>query len=65
MVPDPCFTQTVGRRRMFWTTQPRICGDYFVCGVECGIPGLEYEDNKDPAATPYQAPFVAGTETVR
>lgn len=41
---DPCIEQQVGRRRVFWTTQPLVCGEYFLCGHECVIPGLEYID---------------------
>jgi hypothetical protein len=39
---DPCLAQQIGRRRVFWTTQPQACGGYFLCGAECQIPGLEY-----------------------
>lgn len=42
MAYDPCLIQQLGRRRVFWTTQPETCGGYFLCGAECGIPGLEY-----------------------
>lgn len=45
---DPCLTQQLGRRRVFWTTQPRVCGDYFLCGSECEIPGLEYTSSIAP-----------------
>jgi phage gp46-like protein len=48
-VNDPCLGQNVGRRRIFWTTRPEVCGSYILCGVECAIPGLEYEDTDDPA----------------
>ena len=39
-----CFDQNVGRRRIFWATHPQACGEYMQCGVECVLPGLEYED---------------------
>jgi phage gp46-like protein len=41
----PCADQNLGRRRIFWTTRPAVCGDYIVCGATCAIPGLEYEDH--------------------
>lgn len=41
-----CFEQNVGRRRIFWATQPHICGDYVMCGLDCVIPGLEYKDHE-------------------
>jgi hypothetical protein len=48
---DPCIAQQVGRRRVFWATQPMVCGEYFLCGSNCGIPGLEYVDVvRGPAA---------------
>ena len=42
MFDDPCLSQNAGRRRIFWTTQQAACGEYFLCGHECSIPGLEY-----------------------
>lgn len=45
MTMDSCLDQNVGRRRIFWTTRAQACGDYVLCGHECGIPGLEYEDS--------------------
>ncbi|MGY2987720.1 phage GP46 family protein [Bradyrhizobium sp. USDA 4508] len=47
-VNDPCLDQNVGRRRIFWTTRPDVCGGYIQCGVECSIPGLEYQDVEEP-----------------
>lgn len=44
---DPCLTEHLGRRRIFWTTQPHACGDFVQCGVLCSIPGLEYENNSE------------------
>lgn len=44
---DPCIEQQVGRRRIFWTTQPLVCGEYFLCGAQCVIPGLEYVKKTD------------------
>ena len=41
---EPCLDQNRGRRRIFWTTKVAACGTYTLCGAECGIPGLEYED---------------------
>jgi len=45
---DDCLAQNVGRRRIFWSTRPHACGGYVMCGVECQIPGLEYEDKEGP-----------------
>jgi hypothetical protein len=47
-VNDPCLGQNVGRRRIFWTTRPEVCGSYILCGIECAIPGLEYKVVDDP-----------------
>lgn len=41
---QPCVDQNIGRRRIFWTTQQEACGSYELCGNECAIPGLEYEE---------------------
>jgi hypothetical protein len=51
IVDDPCLTQNIGRRRIFWTTQQAACGDYIVCGYECKIPGLEYINSDEPHIT--------------
>jgi phage gp46-like protein len=48
MHTDTCLEQNVGRRRSFWTTRVEACGSYVTCGVECAIPGLEYEESHDP-----------------
>jgi hypothetical protein len=48
MLEDPCISQTAGRRRVFWTTQPQACGEYMACGVQCLIPGLVYVDQTEP-----------------
>jgi hypothetical protein len=57
MHSDPCFDQNIGRRKVFWTTRPAVCGDYVVCGVVCPIPGLEYEDvPEDVAPVPPEPP---------
>ncbi len=45
---DPCLAQTKGRRRIFWTTQIRACGEYTQCDNNCGLPGLVYEDGVFP-----------------
>jgi hypothetical protein len=44
---DPCLEQNIGNRRLFWSTRVGACGDYNVCGHECKIPGLQYEDTAD------------------
>lgn len=44
---DSCLAQNTGRRRLFWTTRPEACGRAVVCGVECVLPGLEYEDKEE------------------
>jgi hypothetical protein len=41
---DPCLDQNTGRRRIFWTTRAQACGSYTLCGVECAVPGLVYEN---------------------
>jgi phage gp46-like protein len=48
MQVDPCLAETTGHRRVFWTTRAAACGSYNLCGIECAIPGLEYEDIADP-----------------
>src|SRR5262245_48152677 len=48
---DPCIAQQLGRRRIFWTTRPEVCGTYEVCGVDCSIPGLEYENRENGERT--------------
>jgi hypothetical protein len=58
LLTDPCLVQNEGRRRVFWTTQENACGDYFMCGHECAIPGLEYiDDPKDYTGPSTAAPF--------
>lgn len=47
-----CIEQQVGRRRTFWTTQPRVCGEYNLCDFTCAIPGLEYVDSEEPQVNP-------------
>jgi phage gp46-like protein len=50
---DPCLEQTTGHRRIFWTTRVEACGSYNLCGIECAIPGLEYEEiTVDPYVDP-------------
>jgi phage gp46-like protein len=55
MIENPCITENIGRRRLFWTTRQKACGKYTVCGMECDIPGLEYEDHEEPDVSPDQA----------
>lgn len=38
-----CVESTVGRRRLFWATQPGACGVEATCTSDCGIPGFELE----------------------
>src|SRR5262245_10217136 len=47
MLDDPCTTLNIGRRRSFWTTRQEVCGQFEMCGVQCSIPGLQYEDSDD------------------
>jgi phage gp46-like protein len=47
MQHDPCVESQVGQRRIFWTTQIQPCGSYTMCGSECAIPGLEYENHPE------------------
>jgi hypothetical protein len=54
MLTDPCFDQNTGRRRRFWTTRVDVCGSYTVCGHDCTIPGLEYEEIADDADSGYR-----------
>jgi len=49
---DPCLEPSTGHRRMFWTTRAEACGTYTLCGVDCAIPGLEYEDIENPDPYP-------------
>lgn len=44
---DPCLDQNIGRRRLFWSTIERSCGEYNVCGFDCAIPGLQYVDSPE------------------
>jgi phage gp46-like protein len=46
-----CLDANVGRRKLFWTTRAQACGGYEVCGVECSLPGLEYEGDPDVGRT--------------
>lgn len=55
-VPSPvpksaweCVRNEAMGRRVFWTTQLDACGGYVLCGHECSIPGLVYEDKEEPA----------------
>lgn len=44
MAIDPCLTETIGRRKAFWTTTPD-CGDAAVlCGKRCAVPAMKYVD---------------------
>jgi len=45
---DPCIDQNVGHRRIFWTTRVEACGSYNLCGIDCAIPGLQYEEVETP-----------------
>ena len=64
MFTDPCIEQNSGHRRIFWTTRPQVCGEYILCGVECSIPGLEYEDKEGPY--PDQGPVPSsGLRTIK
>lgn len=64
-LPDPCLDQQVGRRRIFWTTQEKVCGDYTLCGSPCVIPGLEYIDKDDPYPDPGMLPPSSGYRTIK
>ena len=65
MQNDPCFDQNVGRRRIFWTTRAEACGSYVLCGVDCSIPGLEYEDRDDPYPDQSLPPASRGFRTIK
>ena len=58
---DPCLDQNIGRRRAFWATQINACGSLNICGTECAVPGLQYED-KGPAVEPEGPPRTIKTE---
>lgn len=38
-----CGTGAVGRRRLFWATQPDACGEDQDCFQDCGRPGFKVE----------------------
>ena len=65
MIEQPCLDQSIGRRRVFWTTQPQACGEYTLCGHPCQIPGLEYVDNDDPYPDQGLPPASSGYRTIR
>ena len=60
---DPCIDQNTGRRRIFWTTRAEACGSYTLCGIECAIPGMEYENIDAPY--PDQGPDEPGYRTIK
>jgi len=62
---DNCLAQNEGRRRIFWTTKPHACGGYIMCGVECEIPGLEYEEKSDPYPDAGLPPDPHGYRTIK
>ena len=64
LITDPCVGQNAGRRRVFWTTK-QVCGEYFLCGHNCSIPGLEYEDSSDPYVDPGTLPASSGYRTIK
>ena len=35
-----CVTTAIGRRKLFWATQPDAAGEDALCGANCGRPGL-------------------------
>jgi phage gp46-like protein len=65
MIEAPCLDQNVGRRRIFWTTRQGVCGTYVLCGNECQIPGLEYEDHEDPYLDQSPPPGSRGYRTIK
>jgi phage gp46-like protein len=71
LIEDSCTEQNVGRRRVFWTTQPQACGSYTLCGAECVIPGLEYEKintvyvNPRPGEKIFPTPGGEGYKTIK
>jgi phage gp46-like protein len=65
MTIDPCLTADVGRRRVFWTTQPQTCGSYALCGEECVIPGLEYVDSEKPTSSRTVPRTIKNTDWLR
>jgi hypothetical protein len=43
---ERCLPDDAGTRRVFWTTMDS-CGRYGLCGNDCIIPGLQYEDKPE------------------
>ena len=41
-----CLDTVAGNRRVFWTTMDS-CGRYTLCGAECSLPGLVYQDKPE------------------
>lgn len=59
---DPCLANTMGNRRVFWTTMDS-CGRYNLCGQECSIPGLQYVDQ--PSTDLPQGRTIANDDWIR
>jgi hypothetical protein len=64
MTDQTCLAPQSGRRRIFWTTQPS-CGTYPLCGVDCVIPGLVYEDSEEPTTLPNVPRTIANNDWLR
>jgi phage gp46-like protein len=64
MYIDPCLDHNVGRRRVFWTTRAGACGSYTMCGIECSIPGLVYENVAGDYPDPQTLPGSRGFRTI-
>lgn len=62
MTEARCLDSTDGHRRVFWTTLDS-CGRYNLCGAECSIPGLLYEDK--PTADLPKGRTIANTDWIR
>lgn len=45
--PWDCLSKAPFGVRTFWVTQPDSCGEYLLCGYQCQIPGLQYEEVTD------------------
>ena len=59
-----CFEQNVGRRRIFWATRHQACGGYSMCGIDCSLPGLVYEDKEGPYVDDGMLPPSSGFRTI-
>lgn len=48
---DNCISPPGSRRRLFWATQPDACGSEERCSLNCGDPGLEFNEDGNGFST--------------